>query len=226
MNTTLESKYVTEYIGAKRKKFGDAIVECHPEVRTPFRTDNLIMLPALEDYKLIKLPGQQTFFTWNEYQGPGYFGGTDESPFLSHLDWNQVNPIHWKDEGPEGFLNILKPKVTTVLENRLSVRSERQGDWFAIPLPVRSIEEGVVLFSLADALGGKTKSKFSTPSGNTHTLGGTRHELEGEVVQLRGLYIGRGTLRAPDHADQHFDGIHLFEQARAFYDKETARNAD
>ncbi len=224
---------VAELIGTKTVKFGDARVECHDEVTRPFRTGQLIMLPISDndgdDHIIISLARGTQFYTYNNYDSyardeGGFFGGTDESPFLSRLNWGKTKPECWGHK-EERFFEILKPGATTRLEQALNCRSFRQGDWFATPLPVSKMEEAVLAVTISSAISGRG-TQTRVLDGKNNTLGKTRHTLEGEVVEVGEGYIGRGILRAPDHKDQTFDRLHFFAQCDVFYNEEVARKAD
>ena len=140
-----------------------------------------------------------------------YFGGTDERPFLVEM---QPQVLLAPKKGERGFYDAIKPEGAKFCEEKFGTKAVRQGDWFAVPIPLNwdSVHGLLGLFSEDHKI--VTKKEKGIP------VGGTRHLLiAGQCVafaynHLGCTIIGEGLLRAPDHTDKVLEGPHAFFQTR------------
>lgn len=100
-------------------------------------------------------------------------------------------------------------------------KTKRQGDIFAYELPefLQSEQKALALFAIGQG------ERSYAPSvlffcDDKHSLFLTRHRLHGRMVQ--GEPIGKGVLKAPDHADLVLDKLHFFAQTEYLYDSQNA----
>ncbi len=125
-------------------------------------------------------------------------------------------------KGEAGFYNVIKPEGAKFCEMKFGTKTVRQGDWFAVPIP---LDWGSV-----HGLLGLFHRNLKTARENLKGIpvGGTRHLLvEGQCVMLSTNHlncslIGEGLLRAPDHADKVLKGPHAFFQTQHLKEPEKA----
>ncbi len=206
------------------QKLGAARLRYYPEVEMPFRDGSDIFVPYRVGWSLQLLQSGSLARISNRQSYRGlYFGGTDESPFLSLLDTDLI------DTDEIQFFAGLKPDVVSKLERRWNIEAGRQGDWFYIKVPenFRSMVGMAELCALVMSIDERGRNLKEINSNRGDRLDGTRHVVDGELVEVaQGRYIARGVLRAPDHSDRKLDIYHFLAQAKGFYNREIARNAD
>lgn len=174
----------------------------------PFRLDQVDIYPLQNGEQFLLVPKDG----WGWQIGP-YFGGTDERPFVTEVARHYAETF--LRDGEDAFYEALVPPVIKILQERIGGQLRRQGDIFALPLPL-SWTEMCAEYRRHKASG---KRRMVTGSGATRVLG-TRHQLSGcwakrEPVfrhggQLVNVYtrVVQGTLSAPDHADLVLHGPH------------------
>lgn len=190
---------------------------------TPRRDGSTIILPLGADVEFFPLSKRRQFLAhiWRGEQGHQgwgptperaelYFGGTDEQPFLVQL---QPEALQSLAQGEDGFFEALKPVDVRLIENAYGQPAVRQGDWFAVPLPLElslKIMAGVLVATREP----ETLNLVPTTNGGT-PLNRTRHNLNGGWIGTRGRFLfGEGVLKAPDHEDKELSGPHaLFQTA-------------
>lgn len=193
-------------------------------VHVPMREGAVITLPNYCEDEFFPLQqGRQFLFRKN---GRCWFGGTDELPFLAEV--RQEAFEDFKNDGEDGFYDSLRPDLIDEMESELDVETKRQGDIFALPLPLYSWKGfrdpifRLVCGGVQPAEDDKGKVIETT---NIFT---TRHILkDGRFHSFqRGqtpVMIADGLLTAPDHEPLRLQGPHLLVQAQNLTDP---RNAD
>jgi len=181
-----------------------------------------IRLPKHEEMQFHRLKGGQQFLVRypqnqnlavNRFNSEPrtFFGGMDESPFITAIKdeaWN----AH-KEGGEEAFYDALIPETIKKLSQMFpNAPVRRQGDIWSIPLPI-SWEE---LQPKWKARKPSRKRKFSTHRQWTMTVLGTNHLLHGKYFSTEQLLIGgkifsrialaEGTITAADHKPQAWTG--------------------
>ena len=185
----------------------------------PQRNEEEITLPEDEEVQYFPLQKGEQFLILALHKGDHevvpsqrlYFGGTDERPFLVEMEPKVLLALK---RGEKGFYNALKPEGVEFCEQKFGTKAVRQGDWFAVPIPLKwdSVHGLLGLFSNDHKI--VTKKEKGIP------IGGTRHLLiEGQCVafsyhHLGCTIIGEGLLRAPDHEDKILEGPHAFFQMK------------
>ncbi len=212
LQPTLYMKYI-EDIGKAPKKMGTAEIVIVEQTdlpgRVPYRKERQIFLPEDSDARFYAINKRQQFLcTVNIYaQRRLFFGGMDESPFLVELGLSHIEELI---VGEEAFFESLKPTTIQRWEKGFNVKAKRQGDFFAIAPP-------------EPASWGNFIKRFApqglkvTPA-EEHMLSGTRHSFTGligtsAVSGENGIFIGEGTITAPDHADLVLDHPHVILQS-------------
>jgi len=199
------------------KKAGQAIIEYNDKVKTPVRDKELIVLPVDKKARILQLNDDFSQFLYlnnveytqnannGDDQYDAWFGGTDEMPFLVELvkwEWFRV----WQKGN---FYEEIKPDVIASCERAFGMEgSKRQGDIFAYELPkeLQSWEKVEAITMICGQ---------STNVSNCRHLFGTRHEMKGEVAQhYHPNLIGRGIIKAPDHADLELRILHIIAQTK------------
>ncbi|HUC20249.1 MAG TPA: hypothetical protein VMR98_02010 [Candidatus Polarisedimenticolaceae bacterium] len=183
----------------------------------PYRNGDEIVIPVpFTEIGLVSLLGGRQFvITFMDDPSYGvFYGGTDGgSVFLVQLNDSM---LWWtlRDRGEEAFFEALKPDIIKRLERELgSEGTRRQGDIYALPLPVGWLGIG-------------------EPKSGEHQVGETRHMISGrwmeigdegltisvvsigKDVHLMGL-VGEGMLSAPDHSSVDLIHPHLIVRSGA-----------
>jgi len=138
-----------------------------------------------------------------------FFGGTDERPFLVEMNPNALLGLK---KGESGFYKFIKPDGAKFCEEKFGTKTLRQGDWFAVPIPLswNAVHGLLGLFC--------QEHKTVTKKEKGISIGGTRHLLiEGQLVTMDYNHhnctgIAEGLLRAPDHEDKILKGPHALFQ--------------
>lgn len=203
----LEQKF-----GSLPDKAGVAVLDWGKD--WPTRDGKTIKLPAYTETQFFPLRDGAQFLL----QIPGrdcarvFFGGTDEQPFLVELDSNVVVSLHI---GEEEFFNVIKPNGVKVLEGAFDTKAVRQGDWFAVPIPL-SWKVTCGMIALVDS--DPTVIEPSNEEERKVHLLETRHSLISERHirmwwndnRLECVLVGEGILRAPNREDRVLRGPHMF----------------
>jgi len=117
--------------GGLPKKAGIAVLRWSKNVNRPSLSGKTIKLPSYNDVQFFPLLKGKQFLL--ETDDGVYFGGTDERPFLVELEDVVMNALH---KSEEAFFNAIKPRDAKALEKAFGVTAVRQGDWFAVPIPL------------------------------------------------------------------------------------------
>lgn len=194
----------------------------------PSRKGNIICLPAHNKAEFYKLAwGVQFLFVLpGRYSNERslYFGGTDEEPFLVGLQPHLIDK--YKEGGDKAFYNTLKPSIIGELEQEMRVESERQGDIFAIPLPM-SWEALIMSQKFYAVTNGGDEWEDEPTQVKAKSLFGTRHLFSGTELNVslegrREVMVGQGIVEAPDHADLVLDRVYLFAQTAFLFNPKQA----
>src|SRR3989338_2608130 len=124
---------VEQKFGGLPKKAGVAVLDWKDG--EPTRDGKTINLPAYEEVQFFPLlDGVQLLLQIPRGERVrAFFGGTDEQPFLVELEPSVIVSLR---NGEDGFFNAIKPNGAKVLEEAFDTKAVRQGDWFAVPLPL------------------------------------------------------------------------------------------
>lgn len=214
---------VEQKFGGLPKKAGVAVLDWNDE--GPTRDGEIIKLPTNAEAQFFPLLDGAQFL----FQIPGresvraFFGGTDEQPFLVEMEPSVIFSLRG---GDEEFFNSIKPNGAKVLEEAFDTKAVRQGDWFAVPLPL----SWKVTCGMAALV--EHNPKVIEPSNEKERevqLRGTRHTLIVErFIRMRErnyldcILVGEGLLKAPDHKDRVLKGPHAFFQTAHLVDPKAA----
>lgn len=181
----------------------------------PRRQEEKITIPEDEETQYFPLQNGEQFLilTPHDHIQRLYFGGTDERPFLVEMEPRVLLTLK---QGEKGFYNALKPGGANFCEEKFGTKAVRQGDWFAVPIPLNwgSVHGLFGLFSE------NMDHKVVTKKEKGIHIGGTRHLLvEGQLVttsydRFDCAGIAEGLLRAPDHEDKVLVGPHALFQTQ------------
>lgn len=183
----------------------------------PWRSDDSIFLPYHEDVDFhILLNGQQ--FVWEDHRySQVFFGGTDESPFLV-----QLHPCYSMSElgNQRTFFSSLKPDGIRSLEKHFRTKALRQGDWYALPIPI-PFNLLIGTLHLFGAWRSSSILLVEKPDKSVR-LNGTRHllktkryiPLDALVSHFPGLYLitDGGIMVSADHSNLKLRGTHVLSQ--------------
>ncbi|MBI2096463.1 MAG: hypothetical protein HYT43_02425 [Candidatus Taylorbacteria bacterium] len=214
---------VEQKLGGLPKKAGVAVLDW--KGGDPTRGGKTIRLPAYEEVQffplldgvqfLLQIPGRE--------RARAFFGGTDEQLFLVELEPSVIVSLRG---GEDGFFNAIKPNGAKVLEEAFDTKAVRQGDWFAVPLPL-SWKATCGMAALVEY-----DPEVIEPSNEKERkvqLRGTRHNLlVDRYIDMRGdnrlgcTLVGEGLLKAPDHEDRVLKGPHAFFQTAHLVNPEQA----
>lgn len=154
--------------------------------------------------------GQQFLLRGHFNRGPVSFcdfGGTDENPFVTIIDREAYHTF--LESGEEAFYASLKPPNLKVMEKEFGVSSLRQGDIWAIKIPMDW--KDVVRASLLNF-----GYRPMRDSGERHRVFNTRHELIGDYAPYGkwNRAIAQGILQQrPEHTDLDLSGgLYLLER--------------
>lgn len=214
---------VEQKLGGLPKKAGIAVLDWRRSYE-PTRNGRTIQLPASEEVQFFPLlDGVQFLLQIPGRDARAFFGGTDEQPFLVELEPSVIVSLRG---GEEGFFNAIKPNGAKVLEEAFDTKAVRQGDWFAVPLPL-SWRAACGMAALVEhdprviEPGNEKERKVQ--------LRWTRHNLIAEhYINMRGdnrlgcTLVGEGLLKAPDHEDRILKGPHAFFQTAHLVDPKQA----
>lgn len=189
----------------------------------PKREGANILLPANDHSTLYLVEDGEQFIFRHRVNGYGngrtWFGGTDEQPFLA-----QLNDRAWeafKNFGYEGFIIALVPGPIIELKRRLGLPWQRQGDFFATPVP----EELSTLEKLESLVLGR---RVEARTLKNEPLNETRHRFSGYRLSFTALLgmerptVYQGQLEAPDHQPLELKTPHLLLQASGLADPQRA----
>lgn len=215
-----------ELRGRRPKRAGKAIIEYDSQETYPRREGSTIILPYRGDLQLYKLQKDWNQFIARLDYSTGWFGGTDENPFLVRIS-NRPFDCYCR-YGPDGFYNSLIPDLP-------GKTHRRQGDIFACPIPF-SWEEIVKACRYIDGMRVEVLS-----ISEDRPIFGTRHSIRGQALDRRLTIKGdpdsgidraherqwydlvEGTVVAPDHTPMELIGVHVLAQTLHLTD---AKNAD
>lgn len=199
------------------KKAGVATLTWSEKAQIASREEDDIKLPLDDNVQFFPLQWGEQFLVAvpdnNRQEGQHlFFGGTDERPFL--VEMNPSTLLYLK-KGEAGFYDAIKPNGAKFCEEKFGTMTIRQGDWFAVPIPLNwKVVHG--LFSLFCHCVHKTVTKKEKGI----PIGETRHLLiEGQLVtinynNLKCIGVAEGLLRAPDHEDKVLKGPHALFQTQ------------
>lgn len=179
------------------------------EIRFPFEFDEAEMHSLMD--------GQQFLLVESDSRRP-YFGGTDEAPFMVRLD--TVHLQNFELGGETAFYDGLKPEKTKGYEEMFGTSAVRQGDIWAVPVPMSWDK---LCGYYRRTTGGQRGLRICT--GRRDILR-TRHTIDGRWVKgkprfpfddsrHRGRYlrisdmVAEGTMTAPDHEPLVLYGPHV-----------------
>jgi len=147
----------------------------------------------------------------------GWFGGTDEKPFLAELNRDAIDALLSYSE--EFFFQFLRPESIDEVADKTGAKPRRQGDIFAIKLPLSWKAIATRDFGKRRWLENILDNDYMYGEGNrSHNVFNTRHRLQGPASLLEDGFgeprmIGEGILKAPDHKPVKLVGPHLIQQA-------------
>lgn len=215
---------IAEFRGNLPKKAGVAKLEFSEEVNAPTREQDLIILPSLATSEFVPLMGGRQFL-YRHGERNSWFGGTDEAPFLTHLDsdpWEK-----FLKGGEDAFYEALKPMEIKAFERGFGVAAKRQGDFFFIesPFSFEACEQFLAALRL------ETETTHIRKKNDSLFLRGTRHRIaKGRIMLCKAessyVELVMGTVEAPDHEPLVLRTPHFVEQASGFFNQETAKKAD
>lgn len=198
------------------KKAGVATLAWNERAQIPSREEEEIRLPHDDNVQYFPLQrGVQFLVAVPDNNGRQamrlFFGGTDERPFLVEMNPDALLGLK---KGEAGFYDAIKPEGAKYCEEKFGTKTIRQGDWFAVPIPLnwKDVHGLLGLFCRDHKV--VMKKEKGIP------IGGTRHLLvEGQLVttsynQLGCTGIAEGLLRAPDHEDKMLKGPHALFQTQ------------
>ena len=184
----------------------------------PLRKEGEIRLPQDDDVQYFPLQrGAQFLVVVPVRDDRGrtnprlFFGGTDERPFLVEMNPDALLGLK---KGELGFYDAIKPEGAKFCEEKFGTKAIRQGDWFAVPIPLNwGSVHGLLGLFFPD-------HKVVTGKEKGISIGGTRHLLiDGQLVTMPlnrfgCTAIAEGLLRAPDHKDKVLKGPYMLFQTR------------
>lgn len=189
---------------------------------SPKREGDTIILPDDPELEFFSLKdGQQFLLRVYEAMFAGgrvtgcWFGGTEHQPFVVKI--TDVAFAAFRIDGEDGFFDYLKPAAVKQCEELFTVKTKRQGDLFAVPIPY-SWDQLNQALALCHGTGLGTDGQ--PPKDVTDSpLINTRHKLTGRRVFARvfgnnSTIIGTGIITAPDHPTLELgQQLHLIVQA-------------
>ncbi len=204
--------------------------------QSPFVRDGAIFLPRGKVESLHLLHGGKQFLCEIFHKNPpiypskrprtswsNHFCGLDERALFTTALPTQTlrDDDGWKspfqtflDKGEAAFYESLKPEELRLWEQRLGIKSKRQGDVYALPFHIwRSYLKA---YSLVLNEKATLKQRRNAP------ICGTRHRLAGQCTRPllirscefshdlhRSAVLAVGQLKAPDHKPLVLDEVHL-----------------
>lgn len=171
-----------------------------------YRDGKVIIFTQVDDGRFYSVAKDRQFLYTVPTENNGrriFFGGMDESPFLTELDYSVVEHLI---EGEESFFRALKPGIIQRAERNFESVAHRQGDFFAVTTP-RPINWGAFMLKYL----GDNELRISVVE--DENLRGTRHTIAGLFGRAGDTLIGEGTIEAPDHEPLILKGPHIIEQA-------------
>jgi hypothetical protein len=205
---------VEQKFGGLPKKAGIAVLDW--KGRDAIRNGGTIVLPNHEEVEFFPLLNGVQFLlkvSGRERAQQVFFGGTDEQPFLVELEERVIRSLR---DGQDSFFNAIKPVGAKVLEDAFDTKAVRQGDWFAVPLPLTwKATTGMAALVEYNPI----VIEPSNEKERKMQLQETRHNLIVErYIQMRSnnrlgcKLVAEGLLKAPDHKDRLLRGPHAFFQ--------------
>lgn len=206
------------------KKAGMATLTWSERALIASREEGDIKLPLDDNVQFFPLQrGVQFLIATPDINGRNaprlFFGGTDERPFLVEMNLDVLLGLK---KGEAGFYDAIKPEGAKFCEEKFGTKTIRQGDWFAVPIPLNwdAVHGLLGLFHRNHKIVANKEKGIS--------IGGTRHLLiEGQLVSMNQNYlvcagIAEGLLRAPDHEDKVMKGPHALFQTQHLREPEKA----
>lgn len=206
------------------KKAGVATLVWSERAQIPSREEGEIKLPHDDNVQFFLLQrGTQFLVVVPDKNGRQasrlFFGGTDECPFLVEMNPDALLGLK---KGEVGFYDVIKPEGVKFCEGKFGTKTIRQGDWFAVPIPLNwDAVHGLLGLFYRD-------HKIAKKKEGGIPIGGTRHLLiEGQFMTMGYNPLGcagiaEGLLRAPDHEDKVLKGPHALFQTRLLTEPEKA----
>ncbi len=211
------------------KNIGPITLDYSPSLRLPSlskQDTGSIRLPFDEAMKFHTIKdGSQFLVYYPVHFGFGtrtpmlFFGGMDESPFLTGIKPEVYN--FFVKGGEEAFFEELKPSAIKYLQSRHpNATVARQGDIWSLRIPQRRV---ILPQFYTDKKGemhafAKGKRKTTPVLGTNHYLEGRYHSVSLIVIDeavLSGIAIAEGTLTAADHAPHKLvGGLHILARTR------------
>jgi len=155
--------------------------------------------------ELIRLPKKQ--FLVRQVQNDNqttFWGGYDgKHLFLTEIESWLFDTC--KEKGFNAFYDALKPEKLKKLEKRFRVKSKRQGEFYFLPLPFKTLEElSKVFFPIYNLqMGEYDDEPLSIEKVNRRQINTSRHFLTGRILHSSKNpienHIVTGTVTAPDH---------------------------
>lgn len=247
---------LAEKAGHLPERAGKAVLWYSEMEGVPRRDKSVITLPKIASAEFFNLKdGEQFLFHIPTNRDGVWFGGTDENPFLSHL---QDMPFRaFCERGENGFYDSLRPPVIGKLEKAMDVKAKRQGDFFFIPIAHPFLNLLKVTLEACGTFGVEIVEEKNAPIlGTRHILSGLQQHFrarklnDGEMEEYQrfkngktwyssasislddshwttvDLNIGEGSVKAPDHSSLELKTPHIIFQAQGFFDEQAATTAD
>lgn len=206
----------------KPARAGAAVLRFFPGAMFPSLEGTTITLPdhGREEFFPLKR-GRQFLFVLDRMHEEVWFGGTDDSPFLTKLNWQAFETF--EQGGARAFYQDFVPHQIKELRRHFPhLKPLRQGDVWAFPVPF-SWDELKQIGRFEDGLGdlqgfergGRQKVK-------DRSVLGTRHTLQGVVSPCFFIIGGHvdhdvveGVLTAPSHSPLRLRGPHVLFRSPA-----------
>jgi len=214
---TITRRYSMEISKGSAIQVGPVQVEFKGSASGIRRTGSTIFLPAGPDFDGFHLLAGGTQFVahyrvrpaWDRAQT--YFGGMDESPFLTAL--TEVPYKALLDGGEKAFFDSLKPDAIKTLQATYPASCvQRQGDIWSINIPHNWEHICNQMFPNYKSLRKRRRQLLRDSSSQVDVLD-TNHRIQGRYyfrgrtefirvgeTRLQGIALGEGILTAPDHA--------------------------
>lgn len=205
-----EMQIVPVVAGSARIQFNDTA--------NPSREGATIVLPQNPELEFYPLKRGEQFLVRHHKQL--WFGGTDEQPFLVSLEPNTFS--RFMEGGEQDFFAALVPEEVTEMEKDLKTSTRRQGDIFAVKLPISWDE----IAEAMEVIYGHEKWKPECVK--RRSVFKTRHRLTGKfsafthLLGWENVVVVEGILVAPDHSPMTLVGLHALYQARHLRDPKNA----
>ncbi len=148
-----------------------------------------------------------------------WFCGFDQAPFLSEI--TEAAYCAFLRGGETGFFQSLKPEVVHKCEGYYGVTAKRQGDVYLCPIGGLTWKE---LQELCHVRSGNNLQIEEFTAEKPDKVFDTRHTFVGKVAKVELLFghtnvwVGSGTIMAPDHAPLVLETPHIIAQSAGLVD--------